>query len=65
MIIQVETTNAKRKCFEGCSFDDKDAYKDKYLTIADVGASLMEIDTGKLFKLNTESDQKTLKWYKL
>ena len=35
------------------------------LSLKNVGSSYLALDTSEVYKLNTESDNKTLKWYKL
>lgn len=47
---------------EGGSWEDKDVWLTK-LQEKNIGSTYYEVDTKKMFDLNTESDNKTLKWY--
>lgn len=67
MIVLTNVKTIERSIFneyEGLSSDDFDSLITK-LDDKHVGSSFFAVDTGDIYKLNTVTGSKILKWYKL
>lgn len=65
-IVGIYNNQYKKIDYEGLSTDDRLGIVDRdKLNFTNIGSSYLEVDTGAVYKLNTDKEGKKLKWYQL